>query len=737
MSGELKQAVERVSSEKDKIKQDFTDIKEALQEKSVEVPEETHLSGVPDLIRSITSSSGGTSSLKIEITADEYEGATFTATHEDQETKATAKVSENSATINVPKGGTYTVSNDSDEQTKEATLIDSVNLEFFKFKATVKVTLPKELIGETITCTLEEETLEQKAESTEVTFTVKKKGNWKIGVKDNTYISATANVTETTEYPVSLSISSGVPVINITLDEELVGYTVKVSKDLINIEKKAETTNLKIVVKELGEYTVSLKEHFNVTTSVNVEQAKEYSAKLTIESGIPTITVRSKEEDNGKTVKCTKSQTVLEGVLKNRQYVFILPETGEWKITCDDYPEITKTVNVTENKAYRCSLRASTFGVKITESESDPASRVTYTDDAIDMSPVKITLEDGTVDYGEWKDTWIFEKIYPCMVKTDGSIAYKLNPDDQTKKAEGGASEITSTSFDGNALVCVEKFYTKFSMDGDDEIIQISDDQDDGFEPIGFIREDGSEADQVFLPMFMGSFDSSSKLRSLSGQDIKYSTSFTDFRTAAQKNGTTYDIEVYAMNQFLTALYLVLFKTCNWREALGEGRTYDNTTNKKTGVLVNKGGIAFDPTTKATKFLWIEDYVSWPKSGTAIYRWEAGILCKNKENYVAMKPPYSGTDVSGYEKVTDHVYISNQYISKMKSDNKYGRTPTAAQGSETTYECTYWYDNNSTNDSVYVSLRGNYYSVAGRNFNLAASYTYLNFGAALSLVPPA
>lgn len=449
-----------------------------------------------------------------------------------------------------------------------------------------------------------------------------------------------------------------------------------------------------------------------------------------IETGSKVEIVVTALDYEGQELTAELNGTQLKETVQDGTVRFAVEQEGTWKVSADD----GNSINVEVKMKFSGTLTSTkVYGVKITESTENPEARVTYTDNAIGMTPVKVNLEDGTTNYNGWEDTWIFDKIYPAMVKTDGSIAYKLDPEDQSQKAEGGASEVNSFDFDGNAMVVVEKFYTKFSMDGEKECIQISDEEEDGFEAIGFIREDGSEADYICLPMFMGSFDSSNKLRSISGQSIKYSTSFTDFRTAAQKNGSTYDIEVYAMNEILMALYLILFKTCDWRNTLGEGRTYNQGN---TGVLVNKGGIAFDPNSKATKFLWIEDYVSWPRSGVQMYRWEAGVLQVNKELYVRMKPPYSGTDTSTYTKVPDYVQMQ-KYMSKMKCSNEYGRYSLEGNGSETTYETSYWYGETNTSGNVYISRRGNNYGVAGRAFYSSASDSNSDYGAALSLVPPA
>lgn len=375
------------------------------------------------------------------------------------------------------------------------------------------------------------------------------------------------------------------------------------------------------------------------------------------------------------------------------------------------------------------------YGIKITEKVSNPSNRVTYTDDAVHMTPVTIDLSSGIPNYGTWKDTWIFKKIYPAMINTDGTIAYKLDPEDQTQKAEGGASDVNNINFDGNAMVVVEKFYTKFSVDEDEnELLQISDTKQEGFEAIGFIREDDSEADYICLPMFLGSFDNNSKLRSISGQTIKGGINVKKFREAAQKNGSTYDIETYAMNQIKNVLFLLLFKTCNCR-TLGRGR--DNKQNQ-TGILTDKGAIAFDPSSQTVKFLWIEDLFGYKEINSTFLHWEVGLLCQNHEVYVRMKPPYSVTDTTTYEKIPNYP-IRQNYINVQKCDNKYGRVPVSCSGGSTSYECSQLYVYTGSKDTLMISIGGGHYALFGRGLDYSYSATSYNsyWISALSLIPPA
>jgi hypothetical protein len=68
------------------------------------------------------------------------------------------------------------------------------------------------------------------------------------------------------------------------------------------------------------------------------------------------------------------------------------------------------------------------------------------------------------------------------MVKTDGTVDYYLDPDDYTKKADGTASDVANTSYDGNAFMQWPLIFMKQYEDNDYEYCFISDGKvDEGF----------------------------------------------------------------------------------------------------------------------------------------------------------------------------------------------------------------------------------------------------------------
>ena len=581
--------------------------------------------------------------------SEDYNGHTFTATHKDGAPVFSAKAADGLAVIAVTTTGSFTVSNDVNEETVEVFVGDVTTVEFISFKATVNVTIPASLVGSVITCSLDGKEFKETSSSTKVTFTVNKAGTWNIGVEGNEYVK---------------------------------------------------------------------------TTVVVSDDKGTYSATLDVSTGVPRISVTTNKKVEGKTLKCTKSDKVLTQIVKNNAVEFIVPELGEWTISCDDFAKKTVNVNVAEAKTYATRFAVSTiYGVRVFQNESDPKARVEYVEGASGMTPVSVNTDSGVVNYNGWDKTWIFDKIYPVMLKYDGTEDYKLNPNDYSQKLAGGASDVANVSYQGNAMVHIDKFYSKYYESGGYEYYLICDEPETGFEPIGFKRADNSVMNYGYLPMFKGFIDSGGKLRSLSGQSIKFDTSYNDFRTAALKNGANYCLEPHGFVNLFDILYLILSKNDNCQAAFGRGRDYSGA---KTGMLNTRGAIALDTSSKRVKFMHVEDY--W---GNDLYSWMDGYMYQGSAVYIKWGGPYNSTSTSGYTKVNGAA-TSSGYISKSMANMAYGRIPTACSGSETTYQCDYW--NTGSGSTIYACYRGGN-GLWYRSLDAPAA-AYSDFCSALSYEPP-
>ena len=685
---------------------------------------------------------GGNLSLYILVTASEgFEGKTITATSKLDGSVYTGDIEEGKVLIQVKTPGEYTVTNNLNDTTLTAVVGDPLvdEVYFTEFEGTITVTVPEMLIGETIEATNGEHTVEALAESTSVSLTINYEGSWEVGVKGTEYIAKqTVEVSkEDGNKSCTLSVGSGVPYVTVTLAPEFVGETIVCKKDATETKKESKTDTVQFLIKELGQYTISLEQSEHIQESVNVNSAKEFKIELTLDdTTVPILIVTSKEEDNGKTIKVSKGGTELSKVLKNRQALFVLTEQGTWTVKCDDYPENIKTVEINANKAFRCAYRAMIFGIRVTQSEGDPKTRIVVdtSGDLKGLTPITVNTKDGTVNYGDMEDTFLFQAMnHPVLKSIDKSEEIELDPNDYSQRKEGGVAPSASAISNYNQFSRISKLYTYQTDTAGTEYIFISDEKiDDKYKAVGFINEDGEEVDYAYLASFCGSYDSQNRLRSVSGVNLRNNTSCTDFMTAAEKNGEGYEIEQHEIINFFENAVLILTQNFDTQTAIGRGRDITqgatNTAKETTGFANSKGPIAYDTTSKAIKFMHVEDL--WFNSG---YSWEAGVCWQNSKTYVKMQPPYiktSSESLSTYTQVPNAAETSG-YISASTLDNKWGRIPSAVDGSTSTFECDNW--NPGTGSTITACHRGNG-GLFYRHYSDFSS-TYGRIVARLSLLP--
>ena len=91
------------------------------------------------------------------------------------------------------------------------------------------------------------------------------------------------------------------------------------------------------------------------------------------------------------------------------------------------------------------------YGFHIKKNESSPSGAVTYLRDAVGAIPAYMDYTNDVFNYGSWENAFFMPR--PCMLKSDGTVDYYLNPNDVSKKEDGTASDIGDASYDGNAMV--------------------------------------------------------------------------------------------------------------------------------------------------------------------------------------------------------------------------------------------------------------------------------------------
>lgn len=390
------------------------------------------------------------------------------------------------------------------------------------------------------------------------------------------------------------------------------------------------------------------------------------------------------------------------------------------------------------------------YGFHISSSVSDPSNAVTYLEDAVGKTPAGMNYTSGAFSYGSW-DADEFFMPRPCMLNSNGTVAYYLNPNDYTKKADGTASDIANTSFNGNAMMewgrDGKKIWYKIVPDSGDNAsasIYIADSQvDNSYHAYNFIKSDGSYVDHFYTPIYNGSLISN-KLRSISGQSCMVSKTAGSEITYATANGSGWYTETWSDTELINILLILLGKSLDTQTVFGCGNM-NGSSVISTGTMNDKGlfwgkNASSSSDKSGVKVFGMENY--WGN----IYRRIAGMLYTKTNGYM-VKYAYGTSDgsTSSSYSTSGTGYIntgikgtrgSSYYLDKMNfSSGK--MLPSTTNASISTYYCdeTYWTTDSSR--TAYASRGGVYGGGRGcgafcLSVGSAASYSRSNLGAALS-----
>ena len=369
------------------------------------------------------------------------------------------------------------------------------------------------------------------------------------------------------------------------------------------------------------------------------------------------------------------------------------------------------------------------YGFKIDKNDSNPATRVTYTDDAVGFTPTTLN-SDGTLNLGSWTNRFVIKAFRPVMLNYDGTVAYELDHDDQTKKLDGTASDISNTSFGGNAMVGASRLWFYCYDDGNYEYCKVAAYQvNANYKAYAHIDANGNLKEEIYLPMFEGSYISS-KMRSLAGQSPGVSQNGTTEITYAQANGTGWYTDDWINHKLIENLAILISRSTNSQTSFGRGFVDGNSAPCQTGTLKNKG-MFYGPSggKSAVKLFYIENYYG--------SRWDRIAGCVTKSDYkvwVKPNPPYN-TDGTGYTAISTLFTSGNSGYTNKCTMTEYGLVPTQIGGSETTYYADYFFLYSGASYGWYGGYWGDgggcglgylylYNAVSFSNGDLGASLSY-------------
>lgn len=398
------------------------------------------------------------------------------------------------------------------------------------------------------------------------------------------------------------------------------------------------------------------------------------------------------------------------------------------------------------------------YGIYIDGNNSNPSTRVTYIEDAIGMKPAFMNYETGLFDYGSWGNAWFMPR--PCMLKSDGTVAYYLNPMDYSKKIDGTDSDIANDSFDGNAMMewgtGGKKIWTKtVPVLGDPKSCYkyFADEQiDKDYHAWSFIGSDGKMKDHFYTPIYHGSVVGT-KLRSLSDKPPCMNKTAQQEIDLAVANGNGWYVEQLCDIELINDLLVLIGKSTDTQTVFGKGNCdgYENNSSINYGMInsgtMNNKGLFWGRNVSSTsarngvKVFGMENW--WGNQ----WRRFTGLILDN--GVYKTKRCYGVSDsstVKGYNLTGDGYAssgitpggTSSGYINIIDYSNGMS-LPKTASGSSSTYYCDGLWFNNSV---VAVAYRGGSCGDGAHcgAFSLfvggAASNSHWYIGAALSYKSP-
>ena len=310
----------------------------------------------------------------------------------------------------------------------------------------------------------------------------------------------------------------------------------------------------------------------------------------------------------------------------------------------------------------------------INDAESVPTSKIAYLGKNAGYTPFTMNMSTGVPNYGNWGDAFFMKGIRPCLLNFDGTIAYDLDKNDYSKKADGVTpATINDLSVNANVMVGIPTVWIKLEKSGDLHTIHVSNTKlDDSYHAWAHTDKNGVVKPYVFLPAYNGYTDSNSRQRSISGvQPTRSTTAGQEMTRCGNLNTaggvTGWQLEDLAQRMLINILLMLIGKSTNTQATFGQGNSYGYYDDPKpadkdtygvlqTGTMDDKGLFYGKSVNNVgVKVFGIENW--WGN----IWRRCAGFVNDNGVFKIKMtKSPADGSSVSSYnDNGNGYIDISN------------------------------------------------------------------------------
>jgi hypothetical protein len=194
-----------------------------------------------------------------------------------------------------------------------------------------------------------------------------------------------------------------------------------------------------------------------------------------------------------------------------------------------------------------------------------------------------------------------------------------------------------------------------------------------------------TEYANCYIGAYLGWYDGSSKLRSLTGKTPTVNQTIGTVRTQAKANGTKYDQFAYYQMLMLQILYLVMFKSLDSQTALGKGFTAGGNSAATATGGKNTAGLNYGENagTQQMKFCGVEDFYG------NLRQWVDGLFCDASRNILMNNQAFNDTGAGYTSFGSGGAADIGGYMSGVQGSTDTGFIPKVVAGSTSTYYCDY------------------------------------------------
>ena len=293
-----------------------------------------------------------------------------------------------------------------------------------------------------------------------------------------------------------------------------------------------------------------------------------------------------------------------------------------------------------------------------------------YTEEAIGMTGAYTKSSTNEFFDNGWLKRWPYSEIKPCIIK-NGKVRCYLDPQDYSKTIDGQPSQHDDVS-QGNVMIEIPKVYYSISKDKNKDVtVKISNAKHEGFECLAHTYK-GKEFDKIYVSAYPVNHDNVATIGPHSNKGLVISktycaTSYTKaYNEVKQFYGDGWEMMPYNTLVLLQCLFIIMFKSSNSQESLGQGRTSQPISTvcgcqDQMGMFC--GGI--DDINIPIKFFGLEDFYGFRGLITP------GLYCtsEKKIKFIDVHNPNSSYDPNYIQN-----YISDPSITALATTTK--RIPT-------------------------------------------------------------